>query len=155
VLRNKHRVPLQQLRRANDWLAAHGEAPWARLRFSVLGRKVYFPHPDTGELVTVDPRGQKPLPIELKRIEADMARRIEELRRRKPSQVGKIEQRRRVMRNAPVIAGTRIPTRIILDLREAGLSIAEILQEYPTLRERDVRNAIAFEAERRAPRRAG
>src|SRR6478609_9548762 len=42
LLRNKYNVPLQQLRRAGEWLARHHETPWASLIFYVGGGKVFF-----------------------------------------------------------------------------------------------------------------
>src|SRR5947209_8547317 len=33
MLRNKHHVPLQQLRRIGEWLHRHHETPWSSLRF--------------------------------------------------------------------------------------------------------------------------
>jgi len=49
-----------------------------------------------------------------------------------------------VMDGLPVIRGTRVPVYIILELLEAGLSIADILREYPWLSEEQVRAAIRF-----------
>lgn len=47
----------------------------------------------------------------------------------------------------PCIRGTRIWVSLILDLLSSGMSIKEILAEYPHLTEEDIRAAIAYGAE--------
>ncbi len=46
----------------------------------------------------------------------------------------------------PVIKGTRVTLRTILASLAEGSAIQEILQDFPTLSEEDVRAAIAFAA---------
>jgi uncharacterized protein (DUF433 family) len=46
----------------------------------------------------------------------------------------------------PVIKGTRVTLRTILASLAEGASIREILDDFPTLKEEDVRAAIAFAA---------
>jgi len=46
----------------------------------------------------------------------------------------------------PVIKGTRVPLRTVLASLAEGASIAEILGDFPTLTEPDVRVVIAFAA---------
>ena len=46
----------------------------------------------------------------------------------------------------PVIRGTRVTLRTILASLAEGSAIQEILQDFPTLTEQDVRAAIAFAA---------
>lgn len=46
----------------------------------------------------------------------------------------------------PVIRGTRVPLKTILASLAEGATIAEILVDFPTLREEDVRAVIAFVA---------
>ena len=46
----------------------------------------------------------------------------------------------------PVIAGTRVTLRTILASLAEGASIEEILDDFPTLKEDDVRAVIAFAA---------
>lgn len=45
------------------------------------------------------------------------------------------------------IKGTRIPIAIILDSLAGGMTEAEILQSYPTLKPGDVRAALAYAGE--------
>lgn len=47
----------------------------------------------------------------------------------------------------PCIRGTRIWVSLLLDFLASGMSIEEILSEYPQLTEEDVRAAIAYGAE--------
>ena len=47
----------------------------------------------------------------------------------------------------PCIKGTRIWVSLILDYLSSGMTIKEILEEYPHLTEEDVRAAIAYGAE--------
>lgn len=47
----------------------------------------------------------------------------------------------------PCIRGTRIWVSLILDFLANGMTIAEILEEYPHLSEEDIRAAIAYGAE--------
>ncbi|MGE5445036.1 MAG: DUF433 domain-containing protein [Ignavibacteriales bacterium] len=47
----------------------------------------------------------------------------------------------------PCIRGTRIWVSLILDFLSNGMTIEEILGEYPQLKEEDIRAAIAYGAE--------
>jgi uncharacterized protein (DUF433 family) len=47
----------------------------------------------------------------------------------------------------PCIRGTRIWVSLLLDFLAAGMSIKEILEDYPHLTEEDIRAAIAYGAE--------
>ena len=47
----------------------------------------------------------------------------------------------------PVIRGTRIWVSLVLDMLADGMSIQEVIAEYPHLKEEDIRAAIAYGAE--------
>lgn len=47
----------------------------------------------------------------------------------------------------PCIKGTRIWVSLILDFLSNGMSVEEILQDYPHLKEEDIRACIAYGAE--------
>jgi len=47
----------------------------------------------------------------------------------------------------PCIRGTRIWVSLLLDFLASGMSIKEVIAEYPQLSEEDVRAAIAYGAE--------
>ena len=51
-----------------------------------------------------------------------------------------------VCHGKPCIKGTRVMVSIILDYLQAGESVATILKEYPTLKEEDIRAAMAYAA---------
>ncbi len=44
----------------------------------------------------------------------------------------------------PVIKGTRIPVYLILDMLANGMSVEEILKEYPELTEEDIKDALKY-----------
>jgi uncharacterized protein (DUF433 family) len=51
-----------------------------------------------------------------------------------------------VCHGKPCIRGTRIMVSIILDYLTAGESVETILDQYPTLKERDIHAALAYAA---------
>lgn len=61
---------------------------------------------------------------------------------------GRIEVDPNILLGKPVIAGTRIPVYLVLNLMAAGYSFARIIEAYPTLTEDDIRAALDY-AERR------
>jgi uncharacterized protein (DUF433 family) len=52
----------------------------------------------------------------------------------------------RVMHGQAVIAGTRVPVSVILDCLAAGMTVEEIIAEYPTVTVAGVRAAAAYGA---------
>ena len=58
VLRNHHRVPLQELRKVGEWLLSHHETPWSSLRFALSGGKVAFAEPGTNMWMEAKGGGQ-------------------------------------------------------------------------------------------------
>jgi len=69
---------------------------------------------------------------------------------RQESDRGRVAKTRNVMANKPVIAGTRIRTEAIWNFHQEGYSVKEILDQYPSLTEDDVRAAVEFERKRAA-----
>ncbi len=53
----------------------------------------------------------------------------------------------RVMGGKPVIRGTRVTVGRVLELLAQGMSVAEVLQEYPHLRAEDVLACLAYGAD--------
>jgi uncharacterized protein (DUF433 family) len=150
LLRNKHQIPLQELRRVGAWLLERHDAPWSTLRFALKGHKVVFYDPLAD--VAVEPRGagQEVLPIALEPIANEMRDAAARLRERQKKQIGQVSRNRYVVHNAWVLAGTRIPTTAIWNYHQAGYSAADIIKEYPRLTRLDVRAAIAFEKRRQS-----
>ncbi|MCC6029314.1 MAG: DUF433 domain-containing protein [Candidatus Korarchaeum sp.] len=52
-----------------------------------------------------------------------------------------------IMAGKPVIRGTRIPVDVILRRLAEGASIKDILEDYPNLKEEDIRAALIYAAE--------
>ena len=52
----------------------------------------------------------------------------------------------KILGGKPVIRGTRIPVYLIVELVANGLSIKDILKEYPELNEEDVKAALRYAA---------
>jgi uncharacterized protein (DUF433 family)/DNA-binding transcriptional MerR regulator len=150
VLRNKHHVPLQQLRQVAEWLAPYGPDIWATMSFCVVGRTVIFVEPTSGERIAARPPGQLVFPIHMEQVIEGTRAEANRLRERDAGDVGRVCQHRYVVRNEPVIAGTRIPTLAIWNLHEAGFDRNAIIREYPRLVPEDIDAALAFESERRA-----
>jgi len=67
-------------------------------------------------------------------------------RRRLTGYQRRIERNPRVCGGEAVIKGTRVPVRTILASLAEGASVEEILEDFPTLAEADVRAVIAFAA---------
>jgi uncharacterized protein (DUF433 family) len=51
-----------------------------------------------------------------------------------------------VMHGKPVIAGTRIPVYMVLELLAGGLSPVQVLEEYPDLTAEDVQACLVYTA---------
>jgi uncharacterized protein (DUF433 family) len=148
ILRNKHQVPLQELRRVGAWLKERHEEPWSSLRFALHGRRVVFLDPQSDEAVEPRGAGQEVLAVSLEPIANNMRSAADRLKQRSRSEIGRIVKNRYVVHNASVIAGTRIPTTAIWNFHVAGYSARAIVTEYPRLTTKDVRVAIAFEKRR-------
>ncbi|MGQ4895031.1 MAG: DUF433 domain-containing protein [Candidatus Njordarchaeia archaeon] len=56
----------------------------------------------------------------------------------------RIEVNPKVMGGKPIIKGTRIPVESLLKRLAEGLTLEEILQEYPYLTKEDIRAAILY-----------
>lgn len=144
MLRRKHRIPLQRLRKVREELTRHDEAPWANLKLYVQGKEVHFKEPATGRVRSALGRQYTAI-YAVDEIANDMAAKVETLKRREPDDVGHVERHRYVTHNAWVVSGTRIPTAAIRQFHEDGYSVSDILREYPGLTEDDVRAALEHE----------
>jgi len=150
ILRNVHKLPLQELRRVGAWLVQHHETPWASLTLYVAGKAVLFEDPGSGQILSTRDGGQSVLRIELERVASQTLEELAGLKARAPSEIGAIMQNRYVVRNLPVVAGTRVPTAAVWNLHSGGYSPADIIKEFPRLTAKDVAAAIEFERTRRA-----
>jgi uncharacterized protein (DUF433 family) len=144
ALRTKHDVGLDELRRASKYLSDYSDAPWTQLKIRLLGKKVVFLDPRTGEWSRADGSGQLVMTIDLGRVSQESEAAARKLMQREPADYGRVTRNRYVMSNAWVFAGTRIPLEAVTDLHGAGMSVEAILAEYPTLRPQDIDAALAF-----------
>jgi uncharacterized protein (DUF433 family) len=140
-LRNEHKVLLKHLREVKEELADLGENAWSKATLYVLARRVVVYNPETGSLEeAVSKQGVLGIPLQV--VTGDMKARVDAMRERPPEVLGKVEKRRGLVHSQPVIAGTRIPVRSVKAFADAGYSVEQILAEYPTLTEADVRAAL-------------
>lgn len=140
-LRNERKIPMTHLKEVKSFLSHLGDRVWTEATLYVLGKKVVFEDPATGDLEEVGSK-QKVLQIPLRLVANDMQDEVKKLNRRDDTVIGRLERKRGVAQNQLVIAGTRIPVRSIKAFAEAGYTPAQILAEYPTLTDADVRAAI-------------
>ena len=52
----------------------------------------------------------------------------------------------KILGGRPIIKGTRIPVYLIVEMIAGGLSVKDILKEYPELSEEDVKAALRYAA---------
>lgn len=144
ALRNVHRVSLIELKKTARELAHLGDDKWTAATLYVLKRRVVYVEPQTNQKREVT-SGQYVADIPLKVAIADTRDAVARMNRRNGGQVGKVVRSRYVSHNAPVVAGTRIPVRVIKEFAAAGFRPRQIVKEYPTLTVADVKAAVAFE----------
>jgi len=144
ILRNQYSVPLQHLRAVSKVLGHLGSSKWTAIRLWVLSRKVVWQEPDTGVPQEVLSKQFVVPTVLVEAIASDVQRAVDSLNVRDESKQGKIERSRFVNRNAPVIAGTRIPVAAIKSFAAAGYDINAILAEYPDLTKKDVQAALNY-----------
>ena len=137
-------VPLQELRKVGRWLREKHDRPWSSLRFYRSGRVVHFKDPTSAEIKATRPMGQT-VCIEMEEIVTKTRSLIKKRRRREGADVGQVSKRRSVVRNAAVLAGTRIPVEAIWNFRQAGYSVRRILKEYPSLKRQDIAAALDYQ----------
>lgn len=145
VLKQRHRISLAELERTAAKLQARGYKHWADVKLYVVKRQVHFQVPDSATAEGLDDGQYVMVPI----IDVihDVEDRVAELRQRPRSTVGQVGRSRHVLRNAPVVKGTRIPTGAIRRFHEDGYTTEQILKEYPSLSSADVEAALAYENE--------
>ncbi len=155
ILRKQHKVSLQELRKVGAQLQHHNETPWASLSLYVLGRQVFFREPKTGAVMAAHGSRQRVIEVTLEAVARDVAGAAAALRERRPEDYGRIAKNRYVMHNAPVVAGTRVPTSAVWNLWQSRYTAAQIVREYPRLTEADVAEAVNYEQKRSRHRRTG
>ncbi len=145
MLRVQNQVPLQHLRKVAEKLAHLKDELWTNTTLWVLNKKVIFQEPGSRkprEVVS----GQYVMGLPLKRVVTDTKKDVAAMQRRSTGEIGRVVKMRGINRNAPSLAGTRIRADSIRRLAEDGYTTRQILEEYPDLKEADVR-AVLEEAQ--------
>ncbi|HWG04453.1 MAG TPA: DUF433 domain-containing protein [Beijerinckiaceae bacterium] len=142
TLRNEAKISFPELRRTKARLSHLGEDMWVKTTLYILGKRVVFDNPETGN--REDMAGQGVLQIPLKVVTGKMEEAVRTMRERKSDAIGKITQKRGVAQNQPVIAGTKIPVRSIQTFHKAGYTNEQIREQYPTLTAEDIEAAIRY-----------
>lgn len=146
VLRNQYNVPLQHLRKVAEDLPQLSDAKWISTELFVLDRRVVFVEPGTDQYREILSK-QYVIGIPLSVVVSDTKRDVERLQEREKEDVGKVARGRNVRHNALVIAGTRIAVETIKRFAEDGYSIKQIMKEYPTLTEIDIKAALKHKSD--------
>ena len=139
----EYKISLQKLRKVAEELIKRGYDHWADVKLYVLKGEVHFRPPKSNQIEGVWDGQLAMVPI----IDVinDVEARVQTLKKRDDSQFGHVERSKYVVRNSPVIAGTRIPTATIRRFKEAGYTIPQIVKQYPTLTPEDVQAALVHE----------
>lgn len=66
------------------------------------------------------------------------------MKKRGPTEIGKITKDPEILAGKPTIRGTRISVEFILELLASGMNNREILKEYPHLEEDDIHAAVDY-----------
>jgi uncharacterized protein (DUF433 family) len=148
-LRDDAGCSLQHLREVRDKLGHLGDDLWSKTRLYVLKKKVVFYDEEKDEL-REPVSGQTVLQIPLRVVMSDMKLRVRSMSSREPEEYGRIDRKRTVRHNEPVVAGTRITVGAIKRLSEDGYSVARIIAEFPSLTESDVSAALNYKEGERA-----
>lgn len=149
TLRNQFRVSLPHLRDVKDKLTSRGIEGWAGAKLYVVNKKVIWQEAGT-DLPQEVASGQFIAPVSLDEVMAHTRQDISKLGSRDEASYGKIKKSRFVNHNSPVVAGTRIRVSAVRAFAEAGYTAEQIIAEYPSLTERDVKAALDFKDEKAA-----
>lgn len=149
-LRNDHSVSLHELRSVSAYIRGSSNAPWTNLAIRAYGNHIVFRDPKTGEWMSANPVGQLTWELELAEVGKESEREARKLMTRSAEHFGVITHNRYIMSNAWVISGTRIPVEAIVSLHNSGLSVAEIIEQYPSLVPEDVNAALDHAAQERS-----
>ncbi|NBC34835.1 MAG: DUF433 domain-containing protein [Alphaproteobacteria bacterium] len=144
MLRRDHRIPFDVLADIRDALTARDFDAWNDLVLHINGRRVELLEAGDDEAAPAA-NGESRI-IRVAEVRAALSEAAETLKCRSPDELGKIKRSRRIMHNAPVFAGTRIPVAMVRRYLEAGFTSERILSDYPTLTPHDIEAAIEYES---------
>lgn len=141
LLRVQKSVPLQHLRKVAVKLSHLRDNLWTQTTLFVVKKEVYFVNPETGKPEAIL-TGQHVFELALNTVIGDTAADIIRFTKRRSGTEGQLVRNRSVIRNAWVVAGTRIPVAAIKRLHEDGFTEHQIIDEYPDLTLADIVAAI-------------
>lgn len=142
MLRNTYDVPLQHLRRVRDKFRLP-QSVWADEEVFVHKKRVYFRN-ERGSFTNADTDEDTLPEIPLPKVICEIEYEAEQMGLRKPQVIASKVRKNNVARRAEVFEGTRIPIDMVKEYIDAGLSMEEILADYPTLTERDISAAVQW-----------
>lgn len=150
--RLEHDLTAGAVRSIHQWIRSHDVAATRAATVVSDGKGAH--------IVTLGDPQERPASSDPSGVGVSLATVIDDLERvvagwgmRNPKLVGKVGRASDVMHNAWVVAGTRIPTRLIAELHGAGYDMDAIIAEYPHLHTEDVQAAIDHEAHIRDDKR--
>lgn len=132
-------VSFQQIRRVLEYLRGCGyESPLREIEFAIEGREVFFKLPDG-----IWSGGKEPSQLVYRQVLnlEPLRAKVHNKAHSRLGEPGQVERRRGRVSRKPVFEGTRMPVETVQAWLSAGRSEAEILDAYPGLSERDVREA--------------
>lgn len=143
TLRSEYKIGFRKLHVVAKELKKRGFNHWSDTKLYVLKKEVHFKNPKTGDVESLKDGQLAMLPV----IDVinEVTAKVIELKSRDQSSVGRVERQKYVARNSWVVAGTRIPTATIRRYHDAGYTMEQILEEYPSLSKSDVEAALAHE----------
>lgn len=142
-LRNVYNVSMPELRKTAERLSHLGADLWTNTTLWVHRGKVVYQEPETNERYEVT-TSQRVMDIPLRVAINDTKQAVAAMNQRDAAQVGHVVRIKYVNNKTPIIAGTRIPVRVIQDYAEAGYGVDRILRDYPDLTVQDVEAALAY-----------
>lgn len=140
LLRNRHGVSVQHLKKVAERLSRFGEEKWTATTLYVLGKRVVFDDPESGERKEVV-GGQRVFDIPLRAAISDTLEAIRRENARKGAEIGKVIKKKFVLNNQAVFEGTRVPITAVQQYVRRNFTNQAILSEFPDLTETDIEEA--------------
>lgn len=141
TLINDYGVSVRYLRKVREHLRKPQDV-WASTTLYIFGKKVYLEEPSS-ENFREPVSGQMSLRhLPLQRVVDNVRADILQLQQRRVDKTEIVSSDRFIQRNAPVIAGTRVPLSTIKAYVDEGFTQEDILSEFPSLTRSDINNAL-------------
>jgi uncharacterized protein (DUF433 family) len=150
TLIERYRFTPRQLQHVQPWFREHVNRLPADILITLRDHHICILEPNAmPDSLDSENGSQQTQLLSLDILISELKKEIEQAQQRQPEDIGKIARHRDIQHNAPVIAGTRIPTSTIWNYHEDGYKNSEILDQFPHITLNDIAAAIEFEARRR------